>query len=148
STVAWTNTANNTPCTDDGLSCTTDVCQSGSCTHALQANTCAIAGVCYTFGAFNPSADCQSCQPATSTSSWTAVAIGQSGPDDGLVCTTDICTKHGNNVTCDHNPGNAGTVCRAAAGVCDVAETCTGSSSACPSDGYASASTVCRAAAG
>src|SRR5581483_11098336 len=42
----------------------------------------------------------------------------------------------------------AGTVCRAAAGVCDVAETCSGSSAACPADAFASSSTVCRASAG
>ncbi len=38
--------------------------------------------------------------------------------------------------------------CRAAAGVCDVAEHCTGSSAACPSDGFVSASVECRPAAG
>src|SRR5204863_371313 len=41
------------------------------------------------------------------------------------------------------------TVCRAAAaGVCDVAETCTGASAACPADGFASTSVVCRGSAG
>ncbi len=41
----------------------------------------------------------------------------------------------------------AGTLCRASAGVCDVAESCTGASSACPADGYA-AGTQCRASTG
>ncbi|OQY65170.1 MAG: hypothetical protein B6D46_14615 [Polyangiaceae bacterium UTPRO1] len=41
-----------------------------------------------------------------------------------------------------------GTTCRTAAGPCDVDETCTGASGACPADGFASASTVCRPAAG
>jgi len=45
-------------------------------------------------------------------------------------------------------PAAAGTSCRASAGVCDVAETCTGSSTTCPADGFASSSTVCRADAG
>jgi hypothetical protein len=40
------------------------------------------------------------------------------------------------------------TVCRPAAGACDVAETCTGSSAACPGDALASSTTVCRPAAG
>src|SRR5204863_215353 len=40
------------------------------------------------------------------------------------------------------------TVCRASAGVCDPAESCTGSSAACPADALASSSTVCRASAG
>jgi hypothetical protein len=39
-------------------------------------------------------------------------------------------------------------VCRTAAGVCDVAETCTGTDTACPSDALASSTTVCRPAAG
>ncbi|MFO0629302.1 MAG: fibrinogen-like YCDxxxxGGGW domain-containing protein [Polyangiales bacterium] len=39
-----------------------------------------------------------------------------------------------------------GTVCRASAGVCDVAELCSGSSAACPTDGFLPSSTVCRPA--
>jgi hypothetical protein len=45
-------------------------------------------------------------------------------------------------------PRAAGTLCRAATGACDVAETCNSTSTTCPADGFASASTVCRAAAG
>src|SRR5207249_9833083 len=33
--------------------------------------------------------------------------------------------------------------CRASAGQCDVAETCTGTSGACPADGFASSATLC-----
>jgi hypothetical protein len=36
--------------------------------------------------------------------------------------------------------------CRAAAGVCDMAESCDGINNDCPTDGFKSASTVCRAA--
>jgi hypothetical protein len=39
-------------------------------------------------------------------------------------------------------------VCRSAAGVCDLAETCTGSGPACPGDTFKPATTVCRSAAG
>ncbi len=42
----------------------------------------------------------------------------------------------------------AGTDCRAAAGVCDVAETCTGGSGACPADAVAGPSVECRPSAG
>ncbi|MBN2573982.1 MAG: hypothetical protein JXP73_05395 [Deltaproteobacteria bacterium] len=45
-------------------------------------------------------------------------------------------------------PKPAGTVCRAAAGPCDVAESCDGVSADCPADEMAAAATVCRAAAG
>jgi hypothetical protein len=43
---------------------------------------------------------------------------------------------------------SAGTVCRPAAGGCDVAETCTGDSVDCPADVLAAAASVCRPAAG
>jgi RHS repeat-associated protein len=39
-------------------------------------------------------------------------------------------------------------VCRASTGTCDAAETCTGTSAACPADGFAPVGTVCRPAAG
>jgi hypothetical protein len=42
----------------------------------------------------------------------------------------------------------AGTVCREAAGDCDVKETCAGDSPDCPADVLAPATTVCRPAAG
>ena len=42
----------------------------------------------------------------------------------------------------------AGSVCRGAAGVCDVAENCTGSGAACPADGFVDSSVICRPAAG
>jgi cysteine-rich repeat protein len=41
----------------------------------------------------------------------------------------------------------AGSVCRAAADVCDAAESCDGASPACPADGFVAAGTTCRAAA-
>ena len=39
----------------------------------------------------------------------------------------------------------AGATCRPAADVCDVAETCSGTSGTCPNDGFAPATVVCRA---
>ena len=51
---------------------------------------------------------------------------------DSNPCTLDQC--NGTNVTCQHPAGNAGAVCRAAAGPCDVAETCTGTSATCPAN--------------
>ncbi len=71
------------------------------------------------------------------------VSAGTPCPDDGNPCTTDTCNGSG---ACTHPAGNAGTECRGVAGPCDVAETCTGTSSACPADAFASTATVCRAA--
>src|SRR5207253_10654203 len=39
--------------------------------------------------------------------------------------------------------GNVGTVCRAAVNECDLAETCTGSSTSCPPDLVKAAGTAC-----
>ncbi len=54
---------------------------------------------------------------------------------------TSCCTASCQYVT-------VGTSCRTVAGICDVAETCTGASGACPTNGFVSGSTVCRSAAG
>ncbi|HEY3356437.1 MAG TPA: hypothetical protein VGQ83_24515 [Polyangia bacterium] len=69
---------------------------------------------------------------------------GASCTDDGKPCTTDTCNGSG---TCTHVAGNAGLVCRPAEGLCDAADTCTGTSPECP-DAKLPAGTVCRAAVG
>jgi hypothetical protein len=61
-------------------------------------------------------------------------------------CTRDVCDGVGD--ACTHPAGNAGTLCRPAAGVCDLAETCDGSNTTCPTDAKAPTSTPCRASAG
>ncbi|HVU05045.1 MAG TPA: MYXO-CTERM sorting domain-containing protein [Polyangiaceae bacterium] len=62
--------------------------------------------------------------------------------DDGNPCTTDSCQGG----TCSHPAGNPNAQCRASAGVCDVLEKCTGTSAACPTDGFAAGTLSCRAA--
>src|SRR5437867_4262751 len=69
---------------------------------------------------------------------------GTACTDDGNPCTTDTCD--GANDACQHPAGNAGAVCRASAGVCDPAESCTGTDAACPADAKSTA--ACRPAAG
>src|SRR5207244_2763373 len=49
----------------------------------------------------------------------------------------------GSSNTCVDAFKSASTVCRPSAGQCDVAEQCTGTSGACPADGFASSTTVC-----
>ncbi len=80
---------------------------------------CRIGGSCYTDGQANPANNCQTC----------AAPLTASGPTGWRNAT-------------------AGTVCRAAAGVCDVAERCDGTGAACPTDGFLPSGTQCRAAAG
>lgn len=61
--------------------------------------------------------------------------------DDGNLLDGDCCSS-----SCQFEP--ATTVCRSAAGGCDVAETCTGTSGTCPVDALAPAGTVCGLANG
>ncbi|HEY3354648.1 MAG TPA: kelch repeat-containing protein [Polyangia bacterium] len=73
---------------------------------------------------------------------------------DGVVDAGEQCDQGASNgrpgscCTATCTLAAAGTVCRAAAGACDVAETCNGSAPTCPADGFLLATTVCRAAAG
>src|SRR5437667_6191312 len=68
-------------------------------------------------------------------------ASGTACTDDGNACTLDQC--NGTSVDCQHPAGNAGAVCRAAAGECDVAESCTGTSTTCPTDVKKANGTAC-----
>jgi len=56
---------------------------------------------------------------------------GTACPPDGFVCTADVCNGAG---ACTHPAANAGAICRAASGTCDLAEACDGVSPACPAD--------------
>lgn len=76
-------------------------------------------------------------------------ACGNGGVDAGEGCDLGAAVN-GAEATCctaDCALVAAGTGCRAAAGACDVAESCSGTSGACPSDGFASG-TECRAPTG
>src|SRR5437870_9584923 len=72
--------------------------------------------------------------PSSSCGSDTVEPAGTSCTDDDNPCTTDVCNGTAGVPACTHPAGNAGTVCRDSAGQCDVAETCTGTSAACPAD--------------
>ena len=76
------------PC-DDGLSCTDDVCDQGSCKHPLKAAFCLIDGACHAAGS-GPSGSCRRCEPKSSTVAWAEDAAFC--PDDGVSCTEATCT--------------------------------------------------------
>jgi hypothetical protein len=67
---------------------------------------------------------------------------GTSCEPDGLPCTNDVCRGG----ACAHEPAPAGTLCRAAAGECDMPETCDGVSGECPDDRLVPTTVVCRGA--
>jgi cysteine-rich repeat protein len=117
-------TGDMTLCCDDGNSCTTNACVSGKCVYTATGNG-------------SKCEDYNSCTGAGATETATcsngvcgALVVGCT--DDGLGCTSDVCESY--DGTCVHPLKSAGTVCRAASGSCDVAETCNGTSTACPAD--------------
>ncbi len=61
---------------DDGLDCTTDLCNAGLCQNVIDAGHCVIAGVCYTDGDTNPANFCQECNSSSSQTSWSNKATG------------------------------------------------------------------------
>ncbi|MBW2262876.1 MAG: hypothetical protein JRG91_12945 [Deltaproteobacteria bacterium] len=88
---SWSAVADGTGCTDEGVSCTVDECQSGSCTHDVGTGYCYIGGICYSAGFSNPSNFCQSCDTSAPLV-WTPRT--GSACDDGEFCTTsDMCTS-------------------------------------------------------
>lgn len=99
---------------------------------------CDDGNACHTGGTVNTSTNPKTC------TGFTNLANGSSCNPDSSTCTTDSCSAG----SCTHPAGNAGVVCRGAGGVCDVAESCNGSSGTCPTDAFAASGTECRAAAG
>lgn len=63
---------------------------------------------------------------------------GRACTDDARACSRDVC----NSGVCTHPAQDAGVVCRASTGGCDVAETCNGTALTCPTDAY-SATCMC-----
>jgi len=63
--------------------------------------------------------------------------------NDGNPCTLDLCSLG----FCAFPFANSGVVCRPSAGVCDVAESCTGASPFCPGNVFANG-IACRSSAG
>ncbi len=72
---------------------------------------------------------------------------------DGVVQPPEQCDEAGKNggtsccsTICQFRP--AGQTCRPSAGVCDVAETCSGSAGSCPANAFLPSSVLCRPSAG
>lgn len=161
-------------CGSDGNPCTGDVCTgTGSCGHIpgnagaecrsaegvcdLPEACTGLSSVCPTNGFVASGVTCRPAAGACDVAE-TCTGVAAACPADGRrpggtscapdanPCTLDQCD--GTAVDCQHPAGNAGAPCRASTGPCDVGETCTGTATTCPSDGFASSAVVCRASAG
>jgi hypothetical protein len=127
-----------------GAACTsTAQCASGSCVDGVCCNTPApTCGQCYacnvpgsvgicTATSGGSCSDGNACTTADTCNAGVCVAGPPLVCNDQNVCTVDSCNPASG---CVYAPGNAGTVCRAAASACDTAELCTGTSASCGAD--------------
>ncbi len=138
---------------DDGVACTNDSCDAGSCTNTPDDTQCTdqSGGHCdATSGcAYSCTADSCTGGPCQDASCVDGACVMTDRCGSGQLCCDGACfsgTDCASARPCAGQP--AGTVCRAAAGPCDVAETCDGTTDTCPADGFAGAGMECRAAAG
>src|SRR5204863_8465449 len=113
-------------------------CCTTSGTFAWSSTTCRAAG-----------GECDLAETCTGTSTTRPTDAkkpnGSACTADTNPCTLDQCDGASN--ACQHPAGNAGATWRAQADVCDMAETCTGTSTTCPTDAMHSSTTVRRASA-
>src|SRR5207253_1386647 len=112
-----------------------DVFKSSSTVCRASAGQCDVAETCT-----GTSGTCPADAFASSSTSCTGTSEGGACDNDA----GDHCSGTAN--TCVDAFKSASFVCRASAGQCDVAETCTGSSGTCPADTFASSSTSCTGA--
>jgi len=110
----------------------------GSCVDRLKAAgaVCRVsAGVC------DPAESCSGSSAACPADAKAAAGTACGSADTSGCNAADSCDGMSNG--CVDRVKAAGTLCRASAGVCDPAESCTGASATCPADGKLAAGTAC-----
>jgi len=146
-------------CTGSSATCPADAKKAAGTTCRMSAGVCDVAEVCDGTSATCPpdgfaaaSTSCRAASGECDVAEKCTGSIADCPPDakkangtscmaDGLTCTQDICD--GTSMTCQHPAGNAGAVCRSAAGQCDIPETCSGSDGTCPANAFQPAGTSC-----
>ncbi|MCA9600606.1 MAG: hypothetical protein KC417_01205, partial [Myxococcales bacterium] len=116
---------------DDGLGCTTEMCNGATGSCAVSVGTgCAIEGACWTAGATKPGNTCLECNTALSTVHW-SVATGCTGCTSDADCSgaTGVCDT-GSGVCVQCLAGKT-TACVGASPICSLAAAVC---SACVSD--------------
>lgn len=118
---------------------------------SLNLNHCVADGFCQVAGCSTADPDCGAGAVGTQCAGPGDCASGfcVSGVCCGTVCSgaCEACAGVAGTPAGTCAPKPAGTACRAAAGPCDTAESCSGASGQCPTDAFLSAGTTCRAAA-
>ena len=110
---------------DDAISCTTDTCNdvTDQCDNDIDPGYCLIGGTCYGEGVLDPANDCEECNTALSTTSWSHRSSGATCGDSSDTDCTDPDTCDGAG-TCLVNHAIIGTSCDDDL-YCNVGETCT-----------------------
>ena len=160
--------------TCDGVSplCPADAFEpaTASCTGASQGGTCDNDAADHCTGADNNCVDvfqtaAFTCRADAGQCDVAESCTGTSGacPADAFEPSTASCSGASQGGTCDNDPADhctgasnncvdvfqtAAFTCRGAAGICDAAEACTGTSGACPVDSKVPAGFQCRGSAG
>ena len=112
---------------NDGIQCTDDSCNAGTCEFLLQAGNCLISGACVPDGQVNATNVCESCQPTQSTAGYTPLPDGTSCGvskscylgqccDYSAACTGKQCGDNGCGGVC--GTCKSGKVCDEATGKC------------------------------
>lgn len=130
-------------------SCIVSVClEDGACTYDNVGGTCFINGECFERNETSPYNPCAYCNPDTNPNDWSSHIDGYhcltTNAVDACSAEFDMCVEG----VCIDVYKEEGAVCRTEAGLCDVAETCTGDSDLCPVDLFADAETVCHSSTG
>ncbi len=109
----------------DSIPCTTDSCNEDldTCENVLQADYCLIEQSCYAQGQLNPTNECEDCNVALATETWSHRPDATGCTDDGNDCTDDHC----NTGVCIHPDWPEGTACGDQSDSdCDHPDTCDG----------------------
>lgn len=88
-TNAWVEAQDNTPCADDGLDCTEDVCRGGDCSHVVVSG-CLVNNVCRPADYVSPTDDCRLCLPQLDTEAL-VFADGKLCDGGKGICAFDAC---------------------------------------------------------
>ncbi len=113
--TSWSGVPNGQPCSSDGLSCTSDTCKSGYCSHQLSSGVCLIGNKCYSAGQTAPGNACMQCLPAVATTTWNPRPSGT--PCSGGACAGgSCCTGCISGGMCQ--PGFAPSACGKGGGPC------------------------------
>jgi hypothetical protein len=170
--IAENCTGDSAACPADGFVASTVTCRADGGQCDVAENCTGGSAACPADGFEPQGTDCSFDENPCTDDECNASGACVAGPnaetcDDGLFCNgTDTCvegacTGHsgdpcaGGGICGDNCQeetdscfDSAATVCRPSGGVCDVAENCTGTSGACPSDTVVASTTVCRTSGG